>query len=71
MKSDPSLNVAEDALPLALRSRNPLAWFTLFGPGTVIALLTIGSGELIFSSRGGAIFGYRLLWFFLLILIFK
>lgn len=58
-------------LPLALRSRNPLAWFTLFGPGAVIASLTIGSGELIFSSRGGAIFGYRLLWFFLLILIFK
>lgn len=70
MTSDPPSTQYED-LPLALRSRNPLAWFTLFGPGAVIASLTIGSGELIFSSRGGAIFGYRLLWFFLLILVFK
>src|SRR5437764_10971848 len=56
-------------LPLALQSRNPLAWLTIFGPGAVIASLTIGSGELIFSSRGGALFGYRLLWFFLLVLL--
>jgi len=39
--------------------------------GCVIASLTIGAGELIFSSRGGALFGYRLLWFFLLVLLFK
>jgi len=58
-------------LPLALQSRNPLAWLTIFGPGAVIASLTIGSGELIFSSRGGALFGYRLLWFFLFILLLK
>src|SRR5213593_1640020 len=58
-------------LPLALQSRNPLAWLTIFGPGAVIASLTIGSGELIFSSRGGALFGYRLLWFFLFVLVFK
>lgn len=59
------------ALPPALLSRNPLAWLTIFGPGAVIASLTIGSGELIFSSRGGSLFGYRLLWFFFLILAFK
>lgn len=58
-------------LPPALRSRNPFVWLTLFGPGAVIASLTIGSGELIFSSRGGALFGYRLLWFFLLVLLLK
>ena len=58
-------------LPLALQSRNPLAWLSIFGPGAVIASLTIGSGELIFSSRGGALFGYRLLWFFLLVLLLK
>jgi hypothetical protein len=57
--------------PPALLSRNPLAWFSIFGPGAVIASLTIGSGELIFSSRAGAIFGYRLLWFFLLVLVLK
>src|SRR5207253_9633770 len=34
-------------LPLALQSRNPLAWLTIFGPGAVISSLTIGSGELI------------------------
>src|SRR5947208_12979026 len=58
-------------LPLALQSRNPLAWLTIFGPGAVIASLTIGSGELIFSSRGGALFGYHLLWFFLLVRLLK
>lgn len=46
-------------------------WLAIFGPGAVIASLTIGAGELIFSSRGGALFGYRLLWLFALILFFK
>jgi hypothetical protein len=59
------------APPSALRSRNPLRWFSIFGPGAVIASLTIGSGELIFSSRGGAIFGYRLLFVFLVVLALK
>ena len=58
-------------LPRALLSRNPFAWFTVFGPGAVIASLTIGSGEIIFSSRAGALFEYRLLWFFLLVLLLK
>lgn len=43
----------------------------VFGPGAVIASLTIGSGELIFSSRGGALFGYRLLGVFLLVCVLK
>src|ERR1044072_3205282 len=70
----PGENCNSDAsapLPRALQSRNPLAWLTVFGPGAVIASLTIGAGELIFSSRGGALFGYRLLWVFLLVLAFK
>ena len=46
-------------------------WLALFGPGAIIASLTIGSGELIFSSRAGALFEYRLLWFFLLVLLLK
>ena len=37
----------------------------------MIASLTIGSGELIFSSRAGSLFGYRVLWFFLLVLVLK
>src|SRR5439155_26971445 len=63
--------VSSPPLPLALQSRNPLAWLTFFGPGAVIASLTIGSGELIFSSRAGALFGYRVLWFFLAVLAIK
>ena len=35
----------------------------LFGPGAIIASVTIGSGETFFASRAGAIFGYGLLWF--------
>jgi hypothetical protein len=33
--------------------------------------LTIGVGELVFSARAGALFGYRLLWLFLLVLALK
>jgi hypothetical protein len=68
-----SANVSQPAasLPDALCSRNPFAWLTIFGPGAVIASLTIGAGELIFSSRAGALFGYRLLWFFVLVLLLK
>lgn len=55
----------------ALVSRNPAAWLAIFGPGAVIASLTIGTGELIFSSRGGAIFGYQLLWFFSIVCLLK
>ena len=53
--------------PSALVSKNPLQWCRYFGPGAVIASVTIGSGELVFPSRGGAIFGYRLIWVFLLV----
>lgn len=59
------------SIPPALCSRNPFRWLTFFGPGAVIASLTIGAGELIFSSRAGSIFGYRLLWFFVLVLALK
>src|SRR5436190_14218253 len=67
--ADPSQLIA--CVPPALGSRNPFRWLAFFGPGAVIASLTIGSGELIFSSRAGALFGYRLLWFFFLVLALK
>ncbi|MGE4179777.1 MAG: Nramp family divalent metal transporter [Limisphaerales bacterium] len=41
------------------------------GPGAIVASLTIGSGELIFSSRAGALFGYRTLGLFALVLLLK
>ncbi len=37
----------------------------LFGPGAIIASVSIASGETLFSSRAGALFGYSLLWFIL------
>jgi hypothetical protein len=58
-------------VPSALVSRNPLEWFRVFGPGAVIASLTIGTGELIFSARGGAIFGYAILFLFTLVCLLK
>jgi len=51
--------------------RNPAGWLALFGPGAIVASLTIGAGELVFSSRGGALFGYRLLGLFLIICVLK
>ena len=56
--------IRSDRLP-----RRPLGWLMVFGPGAIIASLTIGTGELIFSSRGGAIFGYRILFLFVVISI--
>jgi len=40
-------------------------WWRLlafFGPGAIMASVTIGSGETVFASRIGATFGYALLW---------
>ena len=59
------------APPRPLLTRNPLLWLQFFGPGAVIASLTIGSGELLFPSRLGAIFDYRLLWIFPLVALLK
>jgi len=46
-------------------------WVCIFGPGAIIASLTIGTGELIFSTRGGALFGYRILFLFAIISLLK
>ena len=35
-----------------------------FGAGAILASVTIGSGETLFAARGGAVFGYALLWCF-------
>ena len=46
--------------------KDGLTWRSLkyFGAGAIMASVTIGSGETFFASRGGAIFGYVLLWCF-------
>lgn len=43
----------------------------VFGPGAIIASVSIGSGETVFPSRSGAIFGYSLLWCFVLGTVIK
>ena len=50
--------------PETLQRRSPWAYLKYFGPGAIIASVTIGSGETVFASRGGAVFGYALLWCF-------
>ena len=47
-----------------LKARGFGAMMRIFGPGAIIASVTIGSGETVFASRGGAVFGYALLWCF-------
>ena len=55
----------------AVLPRTWYQWLLVFGPGAIIASLTIGTGELIFSTRGGALFGYRILFLFVAISILK
>jgi Mn2+/Fe2+ NRAMP family transporter len=51
--------------PAQLRRRlTLLAAFSVLGPGAIVASANIGSGEMVFASRGGAVFGYALLWAF-------
>lgn len=71
MNSQPERPLSCAPPPASLLSRNPLRWLAIFGPGAVIASLTIGLGELVFSARAGALFGYRLLWLFLVVLALK
>jgi Mn2+/Fe2+ NRAMP family transporter len=44
---------------------------SFLGPGAVLAAATIGSGELVFGSRNGAVFGYWLAWCFVWAGVFK
>jgi len=59
------------APPPALLGSNPLRWLRYFGPGAIIASATVGTGETLFASRGGSIFGYGILWLFLYVCILK
>lgn len=46
--------------------RLSLKWvWTVAGPGAIIASLTIGSGELVWTPRAAAAFGYVMCWAFL------
>ncbi|MAE63132.1 MAG: hypothetical protein CMJ18_02565 [Phycisphaeraceae bacterium] len=57
-----------------LPERQKGSWLRLlafFGPGAIIASVTVGSGETVFASRGGAVFGYTLMWCFVASALFK
>ena len=43
----------------------------VFGPGAIIASVTVGTGETIFAPRVGAVFGYAMLWVALAAVVFK
>jgi Mn2+/Fe2+ NRAMP family transporter len=43
----------------------------VFGPGAIIASVTVGTGETIFAPRVGALFGYAMLWVILATVVFK
>ncbi len=53
-------------LPPEVRDLTFWGMLKVFGPGAIIASVTIASGETVFPSRSGAIFGYSLLWCFVL-----
>lgn len=43
----------------------------IFGPGAILASVTVGTGETIFAPRAGATFGYALFWVILIAVVFK
>ncbi len=57
--------------PKTLNKLNSKNLIRFIGPGAIIASVTIGSGELVWASRSGAIFGTSLMWAFLAAGIFK
>ncbi|MEO2013591.1 MAG: Nramp family divalent metal transporter [Fuerstiella sp.] len=68
------MSATSPARESATRPRLPrtiIDWLFIFGPGAIIASLTIGTGELIFSTRGGALFGYHILFVFVVISLLK
>ena len=58
-------------LTAELKNRSFSGALRIFGPGAIIASVTVGSGETVFASRGGAIFGYTLLWCFVVSAVLK
>ena len=58
-------------LPEQFQGRGVGRLLRMMGPGLIIASVTIGSGELVIASRGGAIFGYGMMWCFFYGGVFK
>jgi len=54
-----------------LSSKKFFDLLSIVGPGFILASVTVGNGEIFSATRGGAIFGYTILWTFLFGAIFK
>lgn len=59
---DAALRLPDPPPELRRRRVSLVTALKFFGPGAIIASLTIGSGESILASREGAVFGYAVLW---------
>ena len=59
---DSALRLPDPPTELRQRRVSLVTALKFFGPGAIIASLTIGSGESILASREGAVFGYAVLW---------
>ena len=72
MSNSPSSSQSDDAppplrypeLPPELAKPRLSTMLKLIGPGAILASITIGSGETVFASRSGAVFGFSILWLF-------
>jgi len=70
-EGEPVAGAGRETLVPPVLARTPLSWLAVFGPGAVVASLTIGTGELVFSARAGSLFGFGVLWLFLLTCVLK
>lgn len=59
--------------PLPADLERGFSWRSLkyFGAGAIAASVTIASGETVFGSRAGAVFGYSVLWCFVIGVVMK
>ncbi|WP_219419818.1 hypothetical protein [Pseudonocardia nigra] len=60
--SDPSARPPAQQAAVAPPADNFLAYVKAFGPGIVVALSWVGTGDLIDNSVAGGNYGYALLW---------
>lgn len=62
LDDEQDLSYPEPPAELQPGSRNWRRLLLYFGPGAIVASMTLGSGETLFAPRGGAIFGLSILW---------
>lgn len=62
----------KENLSTSTNSKGGLAYFlAALGPGFILAATSIGPGSIVSATNTGANFGYTLLWWFVIILIFR